>query len=78
MLSIEMIEHLTACDGSLYVPRQLDRSHVCSATLIFPFITEERLALLDQVNDVQLSSWKGLLYFGIPFTNALTEEVAIT
>lgn len=67
-LSEEMIAHLQACDGVLHFYRR------GAASLVFPFITRERLAVLKKMSAVRLSSIKGLAVFGVLLANALTEE----
>ncbi|CCW64450.1 unnamed protein product [Phytomonas sp. EM1] len=71
VLPQELIDLLIHCNGSLNIRRDST-----AVTLSLPYITKERLALLDNVETVQLSSQKGLFTFGVSLTNLLTEEAA--
>ncbi|KAG5480017.1 hypothetical protein LSCM1_06438 [Leishmania martiniquensis] len=70
-LSRDMQESLAMCDGA---------TRICADTyeaqVRIPFTTPQRLELLSQLANVQLSKYRGLSVFGVNLVNLATEEAA--
>ncbi|KAI5686764.1 Protein kinase domain [Leishmania braziliensis] len=70
-LSRDVQESLAMCDGAIHI-----RADTYEAQVQIPFTTPQRLELLSQLGNVQLSKYRGLSVFGANLVNMVTEEAA--
>ncbi|KAG5506461.1 hypothetical protein JKF63_05964 [Porcisia hertigi] len=70
-LSPEMEETLSMCDGAARI-----RADTYEARVRIPFTTPDRLELLSQLGNVQLSKHRGISVLGVNLVNLATDEAA--